>query len=1124
MAAVIERITTPSKKLIAQAESRDVQAQHDLGRHYELAKDFVAAAKWYAKAAEAGHLLSKYFLARFYEHDQGIVQDLAKSKALFLEATEGGCVEAGNYTGLLYHDEMGAVTYYGREALQLKAESGDLKAAACLGMYYYLKEDDKAAEEWLSKVVKTEHSIYKRILASLYLFSKGKITRNIPLGIKLYIEAAEAGCTDSQAGLGYIYYDCEDLSFRDEAKAKEWLTKAAESGSLTAQYNLGSMLEKNRNFSQAIEWFTKASDMGHVSSQYALGLLFEEGVGVFEKNYARARECYAKAVAAGLHHASFRLAQFYWEGWGVSKDYSKAVELYTKAADEGFALAAFHLGVLYRDGADRFPKNILLEVKWLLKAALLGNEESKDIIRHLNTNSTVKHLSCVKDALKQLKAAESTKHRKEAAASAGEAETKKSADLDRILKERTREKEMAKASALAAEKAERLKAQALNASKKAERKSQIESKMEAEARAKAELPETIQKRRISLEQIKEEMIRNAAKRIEYQKDAWKDFSRSAAILRQNLTEPSKKRLTINKGRLPKLEENSRLLKEFYGFYLKVKESETTLLSEIEKLLRNSELDITMFIQGHQAVVKQIAELEARAKMIKMRADEHEQLLPDSNRRHEAVDKPVVDEATKLEIEIARQRDVESLVMVAAPSDLKVEHEEATARTVTRVAGAAPAGVVEAPKSSDAGTCSLGHRSPIKLKAKDARTRKPKKAGKIDDKMIERVERKGTSDFDSRLADLDRLNRRLERALGRAPKSMPEISVTFTGVGRKSERQMTYEAMRDSEAIWFLMGSGKSQGEALAIEEPMPLVELAAHRPNLLDSDRPAMPPSVKDDGALRYERSPLFKSELDRIRQVIRVLEQAVESGDRAWDRTKQNALLGSFARLNAVVSKEHTTPVGRVARRLRNAIFKLQKETIFEVGEGGQVDLLRIAFHWVIFLETDAFLRRFVTEEEVLEAVKLSQLTRIFTLGKSLDIDAKGSEKKFWNNISSRIDVPKCVTRIKLTHLDLMAEWRKEAVPGIEGVLTEAAIHYCEGVLGSDLVALVEARSRGNSAAKIALKDFKELLIFFKEIRDRGVFARHPYLEPVMNLLSLEVEDKTGEPAAPRRPTRAGF
>lgn len=102
-----------------------------------------------------------------------------------------------------------------------------------------------------------------------------------------YQRAAESGDIDAQLELG------KRLEFglgtsKDKGKAIYWYKKSASKGSYMAQYNLAVLYEKSKELDLARQWFQLASMNGHTASQSNLAYYYEKGLGVkqdFESSY-----------------------------------------------------------------------------------------------------------------------------------------------------------------------------------------------------------------------------------------------------------------------------------------------------------------------------------------------------------------------------------------------------------------------------------------------------------------------------------------------------------------------------------------------------------------------------------------------------------------------------------------------------------------------------------------------------------------------------------------------------------------------------------------------------------------------------------------------------------------------
>ena len=110
-------------------------------------------------------------------------------------------------------------------------------------------------------------------------------------------EEAEAWC---ERGEDYFYG--RNGVAQDDAKAVEWLRKAAKQGHADAQSNLGWMYQEGRGVSQsdteAVKWYRKAAKQGHADAQFNLGWMYQKGRGVSQSD-TMAAKWYRKAAEQG---------------------------------------------------------------------------------------------------------------------------------------------------------------------------------------------------------------------------------------------------------------------------------------------------------------------------------------------------------------------------------------------------------------------------------------------------------------------------------------------------------------------------------------------------------------------------------------------------------------------------------------------------------------------------------------------------------------------------------------------------------------------------------------------------------------------------------------------------------
>ena len=149
-----------------------------------------------------------------------------------------------------------------------------------------------------------------------------------------YTVRAWLGSTEIQYKLGKIYASGESAD--DLNKAEKWLRKAAENGSVEAQYELAKNFVKDDE--EKITLLRMAAENDYAKAQYELGLM-----NFRVEHYETAVEWYQKAAAQGLREAQHSLAGCLLRGDGIAKDRKKAVELYRKAAEQEYGPAIAQL-------------------------------------------------------------------------------------------------------------------------------------------------------------------------------------------------------------------------------------------------------------------------------------------------------------------------------------------------------------------------------------------------------------------------------------------------------------------------------------------------------------------------------------------------------------------------------------------------------------------------------------------------------------------------------------------------------------------------------------------------------------------------------------------------------------
>jgi localization factor PodJL len=127
------------------------------------------------------------------------------------------------------------------------------------------------------------------------------------------------------------------------------LEQAAQSGDLTAQYQLALQHLGGGRTQEGVTLLRRAADRGFAMAQYRLAKLYERGEGV-TTDLALARQWTERAAAAGNRRAMHDLGVYFARGEGAPLDEAAAFRWFRQAAELGVADSQYNLGVLYQQG------------------------------------------------------------------------------------------------------------------------------------------------------------------------------------------------------------------------------------------------------------------------------------------------------------------------------------------------------------------------------------------------------------------------------------------------------------------------------------------------------------------------------------------------------------------------------------------------------------------------------------------------------------------------------------------------------------------------------------------------------------------------------------------------------
>lgn len=127
---------------------------------------------------------------------------------------------------------------------------------------------------------------------------------------------------------------------------------------------------RNEDYQTALKLLTKAADQGFVSAQYDLGIMYTEGKGV-AKDEKQASLWYTKAAVNGFEIAQLKMGRLHLTGEGVKQDYEKAAFWFLEASSKGNAEGQYNLGQLYLTGQG-VEKDIIKAYAWFEIASQNG--------------------------------------------------------------------------------------------------------------------------------------------------------------------------------------------------------------------------------------------------------------------------------------------------------------------------------------------------------------------------------------------------------------------------------------------------------------------------------------------------------------------------------------------------------------------------------------------------------------------------------------------------------------------------------------------------------------------------------------------------------------------------------
>jgi TPR repeat protein len=273
------------------------------GKHVQ--EDQGLAMHWFTRAAQRGNAFAQAWLGDILIRGQGVAVDRDAAAVWYQRAAlQGHAGAIAALTSLRMADGAG-----GDELAQvfqlwlLAAQGGHAEAQRVVGDFYLrgvgIEPSVEEARRWLDAAVLQGYLPAMVLLAGLLLQHAPESEH--PQAVELFRRAAASGNIDAQYNLGVCLRRGLGVA-SDDIEAEQLYSSAARQGHRSAQLALAALKAQSATteagWQEAAHWYRLAADAGHPAAVVSLAQLYESGRGV-ERDRAAALRLYRQALAAG---------------------------------------------------------------------------------------------------------------------------------------------------------------------------------------------------------------------------------------------------------------------------------------------------------------------------------------------------------------------------------------------------------------------------------------------------------------------------------------------------------------------------------------------------------------------------------------------------------------------------------------------------------------------------------------------------------------------------------------------------------------------------------------------------------------------------------------------------------
>ena len=378
-----------AKQGLAVAQTHLVECYvHGIG----VSVDYAVAKQWCEKAVAQDYCVAQYFMAEYFIRRE--------QYELYKKAAEQGYDEAQNAVGRFLKEGWGGITKneavaveWFRKAAEQGFSEAQYNLAVCLENGEGCRENRVEAVDWYRKAAEQGYEIaiksIKRITDDSPFKDNNvqilKYKNNNRDSINELRKAAESGDIEAQYELGTRLYYGNGCNLNN-IEAVKWFRKAAEQGYTKAQYLLGQSLvlgmgcEKNKE--EAEKWFRKAAEQGHAKARDYLDYLLMEQTPQDKNNNNYLIYQLRKAAEEGDVEVQYELGARLYYGNKCNVNNEEAVKWFRKAAEQGYTKAQYLLGQSFVLGMG-CKKDEKEAIKWFRKAAEQGHIKAREYLNSL---------------------------------------------------------------------------------------------------------------------------------------------------------------------------------------------------------------------------------------------------------------------------------------------------------------------------------------------------------------------------------------------------------------------------------------------------------------------------------------------------------------------------------------------------------------------------------------------------------------------------------------------------------------------------------------------------------------------------------------------------------------------